>query len=311
MFVIAILISDLHLSESPPVARSAEPDWFEAQDRPLRQVKELMEKHDCVCIAAGDIFDRWFSSPAVINWAIEHLPRMYAVPGQHDLPMHRLEDVKRSAYWTLVEAGRVVDLGDGKRNGIYHGNMLICGFPWGSEIEPLEVETWGSKSSCSASIRLAVAHSFLWSDRKTGYPGAPAEARLGNRMGELKGYTSAVFGDNHKPFMGWADETCVLNCGCLIRRKQDERGQQPSVGLLYDDGRIERRILDVSRDRWSDAVEVPGKTGIDGEGLDEFLAELKGIEVGSEDFRGAVRRYVEDNDVGAGVKRSVLKAMGD
>ena len=33
--VLAILCSDLHLQMKPPVARSAEPDWFAAMRRPL------------------------------------------------------------------------------------------------------------------------------------------------------------------------------------------------------------------------------------------------------------------------------------
>jgi hypothetical protein len=36
---LAILVSDIHLSDKPPIFRSSEPDWFEAMKRPLDQLQ--------------------------------------------------------------------------------------------------------------------------------------------------------------------------------------------------------------------------------------------------------------------------------
>jgi DNA repair exonuclease SbcCD nuclease subunit len=102
--VIAILCSDIHLSERAPIARAVGQDWFTVQKRYLDQLRELKEKHNAILIVAGDVFDYWKSSPELINFAIVHMPECYAVPGQHDLPNHNYNDLHKSAYWTLVEA---------------------------------------------------------------------------------------------------------------------------------------------------------------------------------------------------------------
>ena len=54
--IAAILVADIHLSHSPPVARSAEENWYEAMARPLNQLRNLAEKWRAPVICAGDVF---------------------------------------------------------------------------------------------------------------------------------------------------------------------------------------------------------------------------------------------------------------
>ena len=110
MDVIAVLCSDIHLSLKCPVARSAEPNWLEATKRSLDELRSVAEEHNAHVVVAGDIFDRWNSPPEIINFAIENLPNCYAIPGQHDLPNHRYEEIERSAYYTLIKAGIIENL---------------------------------------------------------------------------------------------------------------------------------------------------------------------------------------------------------
>src|SRR4030042_1550393 len=93
--VIALFCSDLHLSLTPPVFRSNEPDWLTAQQRPLDELRALQSKHQCPIFCAGDLFDKWYGGPKehaceLVNWAIKHMPYMHCIPGQHDLPEHDL-----------------------------------------------------------------------------------------------------------------------------------------------------------------------------------------------------------------------------
>ena len=292
MSVVALLIADLHLSYNPPTARSAEPDWLAAQARPLEQLRALQEKHDCPILCAGDVFDRHNAGPPLVNWAIRCLPKMYAVPGQHDLPHHNLEDVRKSAYWTLVEAGVIEDLVLGEVVDVEcdmdrGGGLGLYGYPWGVDLVSVREEEIG--------LQVAVVHKFVW-QKGCGYPGAPEEAKVGQMGGVLRGYDVAVFGDNHHAFSSRLDCCIVWNCGCLIRRKQDERKLRPAVGLLYGDGRVERHLLDTSDDKWIDPVDDGAVAdGLEGAGLGEFLEELQGLEADSLDFRDAVRRYVVDH----------------
>ena len=109
--VVAIACADIHLQHTAPICRSGEPDWYAAMARPLEELRGLQENYDCPILCAGDVFNHWNNCPPeLINWAIKHLPKMYAIPGQHDLPQHRLDDVRKSAYWTMVEAGVIENL---------------------------------------------------------------------------------------------------------------------------------------------------------------------------------------------------------
>ena len=307
--VLAIVCADLHLCHTVPPARAAEPDWYAAMKRPIDQVRQLSYAHKCPVIAAGDIFNRWDSNPELINWAIDHLPKMYAIPGQHDLPHHNYEDIYRTAYWTLVGAGVIQDLrpndvgGELYYNSDDRGSVMMVPFPWGFTVSPIEDE----KNDCPP-VRLAVVHKYIW-QLGTGYPGAPDEARIGNSKGTLRGFDAAVFGDNHKGFDAKVGNCNVCNCGCLIRRKADEREYRPAVGLLHSDGKVTRHYLDVSEDKWIDPVDKPDSVEV--EGLSEFMAELAALDADSLDFREAVNRWVSDNKVSNDVKQLLFDIMGE
>src|SRR5690554_6947876 len=246
--VIAILCSDLHLSEKPPVARSAEPDWWAAMLRPIKQLKAAQDKYNAPILCAGDVFDKWKSSPELINFALEHLPEMYAIPGQHDLPLHNYEDIDKSAFGTLVRAGKLHLLTPGKATHIGDPELGRCfiavGFPWGAPIQSHE-----RKRHLESYLHIAVVHAYIWT-KGTGFPGAPEEKSLAGYAEALDGYDVALFGDNHKPFLARSGKCRVFNHGGFMCRKSDEMNHQPAIGLLRACGEIDLHDLDVSADRW-------------------------------------------------------------
>ena len=298
--VIAIACADLHLSHTAPVARSAEPDWYEAQLRPIGQLIELQKVHGgCPIICAGDVFDRWYGSrekgtAELINWAIYNLPQMYAVPGQHDLPYHNLDEVKKSAYYTLTLNEIVCDT----------SNWLLIGENKGVWFVP-----WGQGIARAAGRHIVVAHQYVWTGIHH-YPGAPASGNIGALMDSLNGYNIAIFGDNHIPFEAKVGDCTVFNCGCLIPRKSDERGIRSSVGLIYEDGTIKRHYFDISQDQWMDESDPEIERQESG-AIDAFIEDLGGLESDSLDFRDAIKRYLGENKVRPGVKNMLLEAMGE
>ena len=306
---IAIFCADIHLSHTPPVARSAEPDWYAAMARPLRELNALATKHGCPVLCAGDIYDRWNSSPELINFAIDELPQMYAVPGQHDLPLHRLDDIKKSAYWTLVKSGKVIDMWFDKKSyttpdWVIPDVLHVLGFPWGKELHGIEGR---EDYPDSTDIQMALIHRYIWT-KGASYPGAPVDQKLSSYSSVLQGYDYAVFGDNHIGFMAKSGDSIVVNCGCMIPRKSDERNCGPSVWLLGGDKSVRRHKLDTSQDRWLEPVEAEALEGRNSE-LDEFVAGLEELETDSLDFRDGVLRYIEDNKVSSGVRSAIMNAM--
>lgn len=249
--VIAILCGDIHLAPRAPVARSAEPDWYAAMQRPLHELHALSEEHEAIIICSGDLFDRWNSPPELINFAIRNVPAMWCIPGQHDLPNHRYDDIRRSAFWTLVECEqiRMLDPVTPRRFG---RELTVTAFPWGFDVGPLEESL---RETLPDAVHLCVAHSYIWK-QGYGFPGAPEDKRLGAYREVLQTYDAALFGDNHSGFLATARDCNVLNNGTLMRRRSDEFKYRPHVGLLRRSGKIDLHYLDTSADKFAEDVQA-------------------------------------------------------
>lgn len=269
--------------------------------KPLEQLRSLAKEHGVPIVCAGDVFDRWNPPPELINFAIDNLPPMYAIPGQHDLPYHRYDDLKKSAYWTLVEAGILRDERPyewinntqmfeahpegGCKSGYHTPDILrLFAFPWGFDLTSCQ---WDKNAGRLRTVRLAVVHRYVWT-KGYSYPHAPKEQRLGVLKNQLAGYDAVVFGDNHKGFLVCNGIQYVLNCGSLMRRKADEIDYEPSIGVLYDDASIERVFLDVSDDKWTEAaLERRYTTPSD---VSDFVEALDSLEAEELDYRTALER---------------------
>jgi DNA repair exonuclease SbcCD nuclease subunit len=306
--VVAILTADLHLSLNAPIWRSAEPDWFAAMARPLKELRKLQRKFECPVLCAGDIFDKWNSPPELINFAMDNLPkRMICVPGQHDLPLHNFDDIKKSAYWTLVQAGKISTI-DRFEHVLADGPLSLYGYPFGKEIQEAPKEAELEKT-----IRVALAHEYVWIEGHN-YTGAPSENRLGahrlkkDNLGRFGGYNVLVYGDNHKGFQtNPLGTTTAFNCGSLMRRNSDQVDYKPMVGLLYNDGSNEPYYLDISKDKYL-GVHEPMET--DALNMKAFIQELEKLGDTDLDFTEAMTRYLKDNKINMAICNIILKAIG-
>jgi hypothetical protein len=272
---------------------------MEVQARYLSQLSALALDLPVLC--AGDVFDKWNVTPELINFALKHLPNfMIAVPGQHDLPNHQLDQVHRSGYGVLVEAGKIKDICGTYFNG---NGFQVYGFGWNEKIgrpDPYEENDKG--------FQVALIHKFIWSDT-TGYPGASEDSHFLAFSGKLKDYDVAVFGDNHKGFYKTTKSgTLVWNCGGFIRRRSDEINYRTRVGILMSDGTINLHNYDTSLDRFQEIPEKAEKVERD---MREFLERMEKLGEHGLDFRDAVRRAANDPDQGVpeNVRRIVLECL--
>lgn len=306
--VIAIFCSDLHLSLTPPPLRSKEPDWFAAMQRPLDELRQLQEKHGCPIFCAGDVFDRWNAPAELINWTIQHLPHMYVIPGQHDLPDHDLSQIERSAYWTLVQSKAITDLPrvNGFTSDKWPG-LCVRAFPFGETICP-------NRNLPKSDIHIAVIHQYNWIPGCS-YQDASRQASLHRNRPEFDGYDIVVSGDNHIPFScsSSKDGSCFINCGGIMRRKTNDYFD-PCVWLLQKaDTRIgfkvTRHRLDISKDKYLEtakAQEMEKDSSTDLSGLMKRLEELGACAL---DFVAAMKLDLETNPARRGVESRITKAM--
>jgi hypothetical protein len=303
--VVAAFVADLHLSLNAPAARSAEPDWLAAQERPLFQLRELLHRlgHPPL-FYAGDIFDRWNVVPELINFAIEKMPPGFAVMGNHEMPYHDRTQMNKSAYYTLAQAGviKAVPEGGGTRPVVpgRTESVNVYGFDYGEEITP---------ASSGDGLQVAVVHRYIWT-KETGHPGAKDEDKAYPISQELeaKGYHVGIFGDNHKPFDLRRKGCHVVNCGAFIRRKSDEYDYVASVVLLQADGTVLRHDLDTSQELWTESPQVKTQERDHSAAID-FVESLRTDASSSVSFREAMTRYMEANDLDEGTKTVLHRIM--
>lgn len=293
---IAVMCSDLHLSDKCPIARTAEPDWFEAMRRPIKQMRDRAHVLGVPVICAGDIFHKWNSSNELVNFALDELPQMYAVAGQHDLPFHNREDLDRSALGTLVRAGKVKMLSPNKPTLIR--GAWLWGFGWGDEVQP-------GPGATHMAVAVAVIHAYVWRKGK-GYEGAPEDARIAAWYDRLKDYQVALFGDNHKGFLT-GSAPVVYNHGAFMCRAIDEVNYSPHIGILYRDGNVVQEYLDTAKDlfveRQDELEEDPAFN------VEKFVEVLGDLASDSVDFRSYVRRYFQKYQASPAVQRIVLETI--
>lgn len=304
--IVAIVCSDIHLSHRAPVARSAEPDWYAAMARPLKELAALKKELQVPIFIVGDLFHKWNPPAELINWAFENLPGngvhgVYAIPGQHDLPFHRIEDIKKSGFWTLARAGWINNLTCDRLT--FPDVMSFYPFPWGKKVTKPEDDC------CLPAV--ALIHAYCWSPGNS-YAGAAEESRDSHWRSKLDGYVTGVFGDNHSGFWSPSESKgpSIFNCGGFMRRRIDEKEYRPRVGLLYANGLIKPYYLDTSEDKFIDvsaAIDILD----DFDGLQDFVSSLKDLGDIGLNFVDNVKRFCRDNGIGRDTLKKVLTALGE
>lgn len=302
-YPVLLSVSDMHLSHSPPPCRAKEENWYEAMKRHLIALKKLQRslKGDVPIAVAGDIFDKWNPPHELVNFALANLPHIYAVPGQHDLPHHSYSDIKRSAYWTLVEAGKICNLEPNKPVGF--GEIALHGFPWGTEI-------CNRKSGSPLCKHIAIVHAYVFTNSGNSYPDAPVEQKANRVRRKLKGFDLAIFGDNHKGFISYSNsnpnEPKIVNNGSFMRTRSDQEDYVCKASVVYSDGSVDWIPLEC--EEVFNKVESRTKETHD---FSELINGLSGLSEVSSDFKLELQRELNRRECSPKVRKIVWQAVGE
>ena len=280
---LAILCSDLHLRETVPRSR-AEPDWYEVMANQLNALRITAISLEVPIICAGDVFDKWNPSAELVNFAIKHLPKMYAIPGQHDLRYHAYSERDRGAYGALCAAFKIVDLPANEWRLIpsYRDrpdiDLWVWPMPWGHYEMPTKFELGDSLGS----VTLGVLHQYRWSNANNKHPMAEDSSKLESLF---PGLDALLIGDNH---ISW-ELPGILNHGGFIAQNSDQKNHRPCYGVLYADGHIERKPYDTPAPQWVEEW-VPEAPQAVADGL---IRELESLENTGDSFVERLRMAVE------------------
>lgn len=277
----------------------------------MKQLSDLStdgEHKGLPIFCTGDIFHKWNASPELINTLITHHPHIFAVPGNHDLPLHNMEDIRKSAFWTLKEAGLIDYLKPHKLYCPGSSSLWVMGFPYGTSLNV--------KEQVLGSVTLAICHKFCWkSSRDTPKPLQDVNNNVHTHALKLDklGFTSAVFGDNHIPF-NWNPSPDIkklkgiFNNGTFMIRNSNERDYKPRVGLLMSDSTIEEHFLDTSADKYSEIEDPLGLLETDVP-FEDFLNVLGGLSGSMSDFKEQCKTFCKVHDVPDSVTKVMTRIL--
>ena len=325
-FPVAVVCSDLHLSHTAPRNRAEKGvDWYRVMDQSLDVVTNRATQLGVPLIIAGDIFHTWDNPAELVNFTIQRLSKarykVYAIPGQHDLPNHNYEDVVKSSYWTLIESNVIEDMEPGyaytytpetneANNPV---TVRLWPFPWGCAPHHPEKfdKDWDSESP---NLHVAVIHRYVWGNQDTGYPGAPEDQNV--RAYALDPFNVSVFGDNHIGFSsiyqlltrgGYPGR--LFNCGAFMRRNIDQKDYQIRYGLIMSDGTvIANSYRPTYDDKWTEQSVVQSLKEIANatsplarsEAVQAFIAEAGEMLV---DFKDVVWKFIQTGKLPAEVRK--------
>jgi hypothetical protein len=274
---LAVLCSDLHLRETAPSAR-AEKDWYEVMENHLNALEDASRRWSTPIICAGDVFDRWNPSSELVRFAIQKLPLMAAIPGQHDLRYHDYESRLRGAYGCLVAADILFDLPAMEWTSIGVQDLQVWAMPWGRWEPPTEADNHPFDG-----IKLGVLHKYAWSNQFNCHAKADESSRFERLYPNLD---AMIIGDNHIPWM----LPNVMNHGGFIPQNADQKSLVPHYGVLMTDGSIERHPYDVPEPVWLESWQPQVE---DAKVASEVIQELHNLQLSGDSFLENLERAVD------------------
>ena len=214
-----ILCADLHFRDDQPVCRTD--DFFQTQIEAMKWLKALQVKHDVPVLCSGDYFHNWKPSPRLLSACLEHMPFVYTIPGNHDLPQHSLDLVGKCGLMTLARAKKVhLMLGELDTLIGFTNNTLFG----------------KSKTHPGLTFEIGVIHTLI------NHPQTTTDAK--SILKKYKDYDLILSGDNHQTFTEKLGKRLLVNPGSFTRQTASQIDHKPAVFLWFEDNHVE-------------AVEVP------------------------------------------------------
>lgn len=295
--------SDIHLSESCPPARKCD-NWIDYQlNNFFDQVVNTSEN----LFIAGDLFHKWNNSLLFTNKVMSLMRgistgrgKYYAIPGQHDLEHHNIDSIPKTSFGTLLQAEAMTD------GLVMNGTMSdfpvwVKGFGWGQELHGLTKGDY---------IKVAYIHKYVWKEGH-GYTGA-TEGHVDQIRKELKGFDLVFCGDNHSAFVDESAFPIIVNCGCLFRRRSDEKDYKPAFYSLWTkdlEFRVQINYMNCEEDEWVEESRTVGESeDID---LTEFRkAMIVNNEINIK-LKETILNYCRNNGVSRDVEKGIVSIIDE
>uniref|UniRef100_A0A6M3IP65 Putative calcineurin-like phosphoesterase n=3 Tax=viral metagenome TaxID=1070528 RepID=A0A6M3IP65_9ZZZZ len=309
----AIITADMHLRDTVPKCRTD--DYWAAQSRAVRSIRDLQEKYKVPILDGGDMLDTWKSSPYLEAWAIDNLPDgIITIPGNHELPYHNVDRLDRSSLNVLGKAGKIEILIFPNTIKDTKYKIVIYGFPFDTKSEILSQASKMTQCTLRGDDyidekdyrNIALCHVLVY-EKENLWPGLEAIG-ANALLRKLKGFDLVVTGHNHLPFTIRYGEQLLVNPGSMMRMAADQVDHRPRVYLWYaEDNTVEPVYLPVERGVISrQHIEQQTRRNKRMEAFVERLDQQYNIDLNYEEN---IEKYFERHPTADGVKQLVMDAL--
>lgn len=310
MIPTAILTADMHLRNTTP--RNRIDDYFLAQEKKVQFIYNLQEKYTkegeglsyIPVFDAGDLFDKWNSTPFLEAWAMNNLPfNFYTVPGNHELPSKDVNNVIRSSLYVLDTATMAKILYENENGARFttdkEGLVVVHGFPYGAKIE-------NKHRDKKAKYVVALIHSMVI-DTPLSYK--DSSAIFGETLLDyMSNFDLIVTGHNHKSFVIEKDGRFLVNPGSMMRMSKSQINDTPRIYLWYaDEKKIESVYLPIEKNVFSvKKIERENKKQIQIESFVDSLNETYEIKLS---YKKNMENYLMNNPIEDPIKDIIWKCF--
>ena len=293
----AILTGDIEIRAFQPTCRTD--NHWEAQERKMKWLCELQQKHDCPVLDSGDLFDKKYKvhpSNELTRWAGYHIPdNFHTVPGNHDLPGKTYENYSNSAMAVLEMAGKLSHYSGGYLLYSDCVGSVVSGFEWGRSIKQEE----RYNIECPA---IALVHAMIYEEFEP-FPGCIGHS-VKETMDLLPDYDLIVTGHNHQTFVLEKNGRVLVNPGSFMRNDADQADHKPCVFLWYaDSNKVEQVFVPIEKDVITrDHIDIKKEKE---HRIDAFVEKLGEQATTGVDFGVNLEVNIKSGDVPKGVENKV------
>jgi len=222
----AILAADWHLRSDTPIGRTD--DYFAAMEKKIDFILALSEQHECPILIAGDLGHKSQWPNWLLEWTIEKFKGhvIVCIPGQHDLPNHRLDQWEKAGVGVLHAAGAIELLGPHDLSSDFFVTNTFClhAFPYGESLYPVQPEGLSLP-------KIALTHQMVI-EGKPEWPGQEVD-KAAQLLKQFPEYNLILSGDNHHAFTVEYQGRWLVNPGSMMRNTADQEDHKPRVYLWY------------------------------------------------------------------------------
>lgn len=296
----AILSADWHLRADTPRCRID--DYISAMQNKVDFIISLAKEHQIPILIAGDLGHKSQWPNWLLEWTIKKFKDVHiiCIPGQHDLPNHKLELTEQSGIGVL-SAANVINL---KKNSVSewvsNGVDLYC-YPYEQEIKHQKII---SASPPNDKKNICMTHQMIIKDKEEWPDQKATQAK--KLLRDFPEYNLILSGDNHQAFVVEYEGRLLVNPGSMMRNTTIQIDHQPRVYLWYKDtNEVEAVYLPIQQDVIS-VDHIIDKTEIDSR-MASYIERLKTDVELDLSFEDNLKNHLNINNIESMVKNKIFK----